>query len=128
MREDTLEIKSIGQIAITVQDLEAATAFYRDVLGIKLLFEVPGMSFFDLGGVRLMIALPEREEFDHPASILYYRVDDIEAAHRVLLSRGVTFERGPELVHKAEDHDLWLAFFRDMDGNFMSLMDEKRPS
>lgn len=128
MTEETLEIKSIGQIAITVQDLEAATAFYRDVLGIKLLFEVPGMSFFDLGGVRLMMAPPEREEFDHPASILYYRVDDIEVAHRVLLSRGVTFERGPELIHKAEDHDLWLAFFRDMDGNFMSLMEEKRPS
>ncbi len=126
MTNEALEIKSIGQIAITVQNLEAATAFYRDVLGIKLLFEVPGMTFFDLGGVRLMMAQPEQEEFDHPASILYYRVDDIEAAHRVLLSRNVSFERQPELVHKAEDHELWLAFFRDMDGNFLSLMEERK--
>ena len=125
MTEETLEINSIGQIAITVQDLETATAFYRDILGLKLLFEVPGMTFFDLGGVRLMMGPAEREEFDHRASILYYRVNDIEAAHRVLQARGVTFEHQPKLVHKAEDHELWLAFFRDMDGNFLSLMEER---
>ena len=128
MTDKALEIKSIGQIAITVQDLGAATAFYRDTLGLELLFEVPGMTFFDLGGVRLMMAEPEQEEFDHPASILYYRVNDIEAAHQILPSRGDKFERAPQPIHKAEDHELWLAFFRDIDGNFLALMEEKKPT
>ena len=73
-------------------------------------------------------AEPEQEEFDHPASILYYRVNDIEAAHQILASRGVKFERAPQPVHNAEDHELWLAFFRDMDGNFLALMEEKKPT
>jgi len=117
-------LTQIGQISITVKDVARATAFYRDTLGMRLLFEVPGMAFFDCGGVRLMLGKAEKPEFDHPASILYYRVDDIEQAHRTLIERGVTFIQPPTEVHKTENHTLWLAFFRDSEENPVALMSE----
>lgn len=116
---------AIGQIAIVVHDVERARDFYRDALGMELLFEAPGMAFFDAGGVRLMLSLPESEELDHPSSILYFRVGDIEGAHQVLRERGVPFERAPERVHKAQDHELWIAFFRDSEENLLALMSER---
>ena len=78
----------IGQIGVSVRDLEAMTAFYRDALGIPFLFAAPGMSFFDCGGVRLMLSLPESGHEDRHGSILYFRVEDIEAAHAALAGRG----------------------------------------
>lgn len=128
MNQQSHGIKSIGQICVTVKDLEAAVEFYRDILGISLLFEVPGMAFFDLGSVRLMLGPADRDELDHAASIIYYKVDDIEASHKELLARGVTFEHEPRLVHKMDDHDLWMAFLRDMDQNLLGLMEERRPA
>lgn len=116
----------IGQIAIVVKDVERATAFYRDVLGLPFLFSYPGLSFFDCGGVRLMLTRAENPEHDHPASILYYKVEDIQAAYRMLTERGARFASEPHLVHKAEDHDLWLADFRDSEGNLLALMSEVR--
>jgi len=121
-------LSRIGQIAINVHDVARAIVFYRDTLGMKFLFEVPKMAFFDCGGVRLMLALPERPEFDHPASILYYKVDDIDAAHGVLASRGVQFVVKPYRVARMPDHDLWLAEFNDVDGNLLALMSEVRPA
>ena len=117
-------LSQIGQICINVKDLARATEFYRDTLGMRFLFEAPGMSFFDCGGIRLLLGPAEKPEHDHPASILYYRVDDIEAAHGLLMERGVRFEHPPGLVHKAEDHDLWLAFCHDSEGNLLALMSE----
>ncbi len=119
-------LSEIGQIAITVRDLKQATAFYRDTLGIKLLFEVPNMAFFDCGGVRLMLGTAETPEFDHPASILYFRVPDIQAAYEMLVARDVRFEDKPHLVARMPDHELWLAFLRDMDNNLFALMSEVR--
>jgi len=119
-------LSAIGQIAITVRDLKLATAFYRDTLGMKLLFEVSNMSFFDCGGVRLMLSTAERPEFDHPASILYFRVPDIQAAHEALLSRGVRFEDKPHLVARMPGHEVWMTFLRDMDNNLLALMSEVR--
>ena len=117
----------IGQIAVIAHDIARATAFYRDVLELKLLFEVPPkMAFFDCGGVRLMLSLPEKPEFDHPGSILYYVVNDIDAAYNTLQGRGVNFEGAPHLIAKLPDHELWMAFFRDSEGNFLGLMQEKR--
>jgi len=116
----------IGQIAVNVKDLPRATRFYRETLGLKLLFEVPGMAFFDCDGLRLMLALPEKPEFDHPASILYYQVDDIRAAHEVLVRRGVAFVEPPHFVAPLEHADLWLAFLRDSEGNPVGLMSEVR--
>ena len=120
-------LSRIGQIAINVHDVGKALAFYRDILGMKFLFEVPGMAFFDCGGVRLMLGLPSEPQFDHPASILYYLVEDIHAAYRTLLSRGVRFEAEPHLLVRMPDHELWLAAFRDVDGNLLELMSEVRP-
>ena len=117
-------LSSIGQIAVNVHDVRKATAFYRDTLGMKFLFDAGHMAFFDCGGVRLMLSLPEKPEFDHPSSIIYYRVANIKQACEVLASRGVRFEEEPILVARLQDHDLWMASFRDVDENLLALMSE----
>lgn len=118
-------LSQIGQIALNVHDLERAIAFYRDKLGMKHLFTVPKMAFFECGGIRLMLGLPEKPEFDHPSSIIYFNVDDIQAAFGTLSSRGVLFEGKPHLVAKMPTHDLWMAFFRDSENNLFALMSEE---
>jgi methylmalonyl-CoA/ethylmalonyl-CoA epimerase len=122
-----LSLGRIGQIAVNAHDLPRAVAFYRDTLGMRLLFEVPQMAFFDCGTVRLMVGLPSAPAFDHPASVIYYKVDDIAAAHSALVERGVTFVEPPHLVARLPDHELWLAFFRDTEKNVLALMSEVRP-
>ena len=122
----TFGLDRIGQIAVTVRDLPRATAYYRSTLGMRFLYEFPGLAFFDCGGVRLIMSVPERPEFDHPTSVLYYAVDDLPAAHATLLARGVTFERDPHLIATLSDREVWMAFFRDSEGNLLGLMSEKR--
>lgn len=118
-------IERIGQISINVHDVQRAVGFYRDTLGLQLLFQAPPkMAFFDCGGVRLMLSLPETAEFDHPGCILYLRVPDIQAAFGWLEQRGVPFAAKPHLVARLENHDLHLAFFHDPDGNPLALMSE----
>lgn len=119
-------ISEIGQIAVVVHDLERAVQFYRDVLGLQFLFDAPGMAFFQCGGVRLMLGLPEKPEYDHPASIIYYRVADIDSAYETLRMRGARLEREPRVTHKGEGYELWLAFLRDPDENLLALMSEVR--
>jgi len=120
-------ISRIGQIAINAHDVERAAAFYQDVLGLKLLFRAgPGLVFFDCGGVRLMLTRPEKPEFDHPSSILYFAVPDIQAAHAQMKGKGVSFEDEPHLLARMPDHDLWMTFFRDSEANLMGLMSEVR--
>ena len=114
----------IGQIAVPVHDLARAVRFYRDTLGMRFLFEAPGLAFFDCGGVRLMLSVPERPEFDHPSSIIYYKVDDIRAAYDTLRARGVEFDREPHVIAQLPSHDLWMAFFRDSERNVLALMSE----
>jgi catechol 2,3-dioxygenase-like lactoylglutathione lyase family enzyme len=121
-----LGLNRIGQISINVHDVQKAIAFYRDTLGMKFLFEAPNLAFFDCGGVRLMLGPPEKPEFDHPGSILYYRVEDIQAAYDALSSRGARFEGKPHVVARLPDHDLWMAFLRDVDENLLALMSEVR--
>ncbi len=122
----SIRLSKIGQIMVNVRDLDHAVEFYRDVLGMEFLFTAPNMAFFQCGDVRLMLGVADKPEFDHPASIIYYRVDDIHAAYETLMSRGVTFEHKPNIAHRAEDHDLWLAFFRDVDNNVLALMSEQK--
>ena len=112
-------LKGIGQIAINVHDLERATAFYRDVLGIRFLFSAPPqLAFFEIGGITLMLSPPnENPEFDHPSSLLYFDVDDIHAAHAALREKGVEFREEPHRVHRDGERELWLAAFRDTEGN-----------
>ena len=118
-------LSEIGQIAINVHDVERAVAFYRDVLGLKFLFQAPpGLAFFSCGGVRLMLSKPEKAEFDHPASIIYYRVADIGATADALKAKGVSFEHEPSVVHKTESEELWIGSFRDPDDNPLALMCE----
>jgi methylmalonyl-CoA/ethylmalonyl-CoA epimerase len=120
-------LQRIGQIAINAKDVPRASAFYRDVLGVQHLFDAgPKLSFFNLGGVRLMLTTAEKPEFDHPSSILYLVVADIEAAFASLKGKGVAFDDEPHLVAKMPDHELWMAFFRDSEGNLLALMCEKR--
>ena len=118
-----LALGQLGQIGMTVTNLDRSVAFYRDVLGLKFLFRVPNLAFFDCAGIRLMLGLPEANgEAFHP--ILYFRVDDIQKAADELTRRGVTFESKPALVARMEKHDLWLAAFRDPDRNVIELMSE----
>jgi len=118
-----LSLDRIGQISIIVTDVERATAFYRDVLGMKFLFQFPGMAFFDCGGVRLYLA---REESSEPigTSVLYYKVESIQAACEELKARGVRFLQEPHVIHRDERHELWLAAFKDSEGNLAELMSE----
>jgi methylmalonyl-CoA/ethylmalonyl-CoA epimerase len=123
----SLGLGAIGQIAMNAKDIPRAVRFYRESLGMQLMFEVPPkMAFFDCAGVRLMLSLPENAEFDHPGSVLYFRVDDIEQAHATFRDRGVTFVDQPHLVARMPDHELWMTFFRDSEGNTLALMAEKR--
>ena len=114
----------LAQIHVGVGDLARATAFYRDILGVPLLFEVPGMAFFDCAGIRLMLGAAEREDAPRHASILYFRVDDIHAVTSALRAKRVRFEGEPHLVARLERHEVWLAFFRDSEENVMALMSE----
>jgi methylmalonyl-CoA/ethylmalonyl-CoA epimerase len=116
-------LSTIGQIALTVKDIGRAVEFYRDQLGMRFLLQATGMAFFDCGGIRLLLGLPEANQ-ETFRSIIYFKVDDIQAATDALKSRGVVFERGPHLIARMPDHDLWLAVFRDPDQNPLELMCE----
>jgi len=126
MGADSIDWQGVGQVAIVVHDLDRQVAFYRDTLGLPFLFQIPNSAFFQAGAVRLMLSRPEKPEFDHPPSILYYKVGDIQAAHRTLAARGVRFEGEPHLIARMPDHELWMAFFYDAEDNMMALMSEVR--
>ena len=122
----TTQLGAIKQIAINARDLPRATAFYRDRLGIRHLFDAPPqMSFFDCAGIRLLIGVPERGDAGHGSSILYFDVKDIDAAHADLSAKGVTFRQPPHFVTRLADRELWLAFFEDSEGNVLALTSEK---
>ena len=122
-----LKLAHIGQIAMPVHDIKRATTFYRDVLGLRFLFEAPpALAFFDCDGVRLMLSVPETAEHNHPGSILYYKVADIHSACEALRARGARIVAEPTLVAKMPDHELWMAFFHDGERNTLALMSEVR--
>jgi methylmalonyl-CoA/ethylmalonyl-CoA epimerase len=122
-----LHLDQIGQIAMPVRDVEKAIAFYRDVLGMRFLFKAPpGLGFFDCAGVRLMLDGPAGAQAGAHGSVLYYKVPDLPDAFATLTARGVIFEAKPHLIAKMPDHELWMAFFRDPDGNLLALMSEVR--
>ena len=119
-------LSAIGQIFVRARDLERAVRFYRDTLGMPFLFQAPPqMAFFQCGATTVMLGVPEAPELDHPASLVYYLVPDIAAAHATLRGRGVEFITEPHLVHRAADYELWLADFRDSEGNVLALMMRK---
>lgn len=121
-------LSSIGQIALIVRDVSQATAFYRDVLGLKFLFSAgPNLSFLAAGPVRLMLTHPESGQGEPGKnSVLYFKVSDIGATHAALVARGAVSERAPHLIARMPDHELWMGFIRDPDGNLIGVMEEKR--
>lgn len=125
---DNFGLFQIGQVAVPVSDIERAVAFYRDTLGMRFLFQAPpGLGFFDCSGVRLMLDAPAKAQAENCSSVIYYKVPDLHAAFETLSARGVLFEAKPHLIAKLPDHELWMAFFRDPDGNLLALMSEVRP-
>jgi len=119
-------LNEIGQIAVPVTDIERSIAFYRDTLGMKFLFQAPpDLGFFDCGGVRLMLDGPAKAQAGN-SSVIYYKVDDLQATFDTLSARGVAFEGEPHMIAKMPDHELWMAFFRDPDANLLALMSEVR--
>lgn len=122
---DKTEIHGIGQIAIAVSDIKQAVKFYKDKLGLSLLFEVPsGMAFFECGGIRLMITEQNGDVKDHNTSVIYYRVTDIKSVAISMIERGIAFTREPQMAVKMSDHELWIGFLRDPDGNLIGIMEE----
>jgi predicted enzyme related to lactoylglutathione lyase len=118
----------VGQIHISVTDIDASVAFYRDVLGIPLLFQVKDMpmAFFASGDVRLYLGVPEEEDFRSKV-VLYFTVEDIDAEYERLSGRhGLTFTGQPHLVHRDVDSELWMTFCHDPDGHQIGLMQERR--
>jgi predicted enzyme related to lactoylglutathione lyase len=120
-------LSKIRQIALTVSDVGTALTFYRDVLGLDFLFSAgPNLAFLDAGGVRIMLTTPQGAGAVGQNSILYFAVDNVEAVHSTLLARGAKNERAPLLTAKMPDHELWIGFIRDPDGNIIGLMEERR--
>ena len=120
-------LSEIGQIAIVVSDVAKATAFYRDVLGLKFLFTAgPNLAFLAAGSVRIMLTQPEGRTEAGKNSILYFKASDLATTHAAIVARGAASEHGPSLIARMPDHELWMAFVRDPDGNLVGLMSEVR--
>jgi predicted enzyme related to lactoylglutathione lyase len=122
-----MAVGPVGQIHISVTDLDRSIDFYRDILGIPFLFRVPGqpMAFFQSGDVRLYLGHPESPEF-HSNALLYFTVDDIDAEYTRLAAAGVSMGDPPHLINKTADNELWMTFFTDPDGQHLALM-QNRP-
>ena len=118
-----VHVDKIGQIAITVNDLARAKSFYQSTLGMKFLFDAGNMAFFQCGEIRLMLGASEKAE-PRGGTILYFKVDDIQSTCAALKEKNVEFTQAPHLVAKMPDHDLWMAFLKDPDGNTLGVMCE----
>ncbi len=115
----------LAQVAVTFRDVPRAMAWYRDVLGLPLVFETNGMAFFAMGDVRLMMTAPEKPEFDHPASVLYFKVGNIADACATLESRGAVFEDKPHLIGKMGSTEIWMCFLRDPEQHVIGITEER---
>jgi len=119
-------IQSIGQIAIAVSNVEQSLVFYRDKLGLKLLFDVPpNLAFLDCGGIRLMLTTQQGESIDHQTSVIYYKVANLDEAVDMIKEKGIEFIREPQLTARMPDHELWQGFIRDPDENLIGIMAER---
>ena len=121
-----MDVSGLGQVALTVSDVARSTAFYRDAVGLRFLFDAgPSLAFLDLGNARLMLSAPEAGLVPGSSTVLYLRVADIAGTYAAMRERGVTFVDEPHLVAPMPDHDLWMCFFRDPDGHTLALMCER---
>lgn len=117
----------IGQIAVTVSDVAKAKHFYSEILGLKFLFDAgPQLSFLAAGSVRIMLSTSQGAGGVGKNSILYFKTSSTEETYARVVAAGATAERAPQLTAKMPDHELWIAFIRDPDGNLVGLMEERR--
>jgi catechol 2,3-dioxygenase-like lactoylglutathione lyase family enzyme len=119
------QIQKIKQLSIPVHDLDVAVAFYQEKLGLPLLFRVPNMAFLDCDGIRILLSVPETKQFDHPSSIVYFQVEDIDASYQALLARNVSFIGKPHKIAEMNQIETWMVFFKDPDENVHALTAEK---
>jgi methylmalonyl-CoA/ethylmalonyl-CoA epimerase len=124
---ESFALSTLGQVAITVADLDRAKDFYGRALGLKALFAMQNMAFFDCGGVRLMLSTPEAGMTPGGGAVFYFKVPSSREAEAILASRGVRFDKPAHLLAKMGTYDLWMAFFRDPDGQMLALMSEEKP-
>ncbi len=123
----SMQVQSIGQIAIAVSEIARAKIFYQEVLGLPHLFDAPpALSFFMCGDTRLMLTTLQGDVADHRTSVIYYKLASLDDAAAQLQQRGVSWVQVPSFVAKMPDHDLWMGFIRDPDANLIGLMEERR--
>ena len=120
----TVQFEKIMQIALTVTDLPRAKDFYQNTLGMRFLFETGPLAFFQCGDIRLMISAAESEK-PNRATLIYFKVADIQGVYEALCARGVEFENAPHVIARMPDHDLWLTYVKDPDGNLLGVMCER---
>lgn len=120
----TNAIQKVGQIGVPVKNLETAITFYKDKLGLPLLFNTDTLAFFDCNGLRIMLSLPESEQFAHPSSVMYFQVENIQQSYDELVNKGVSFIDEPHLIAKIGNTETWMVFFNDTEGNIHALMSE----
>ncbi|MEH7443266.1 VOC family protein [Bacillus sp. JJ1122] len=117
-------IQKIGQIGIPVKNLDRAISFYQEQLGLPLLFNTETMAFFDCDGVRLVLSIPENEQFAHPSSVIYFQVEKMKEKYEELLAKGVSFLDEPHVVAKVGQTETWMTFFRDTEDNVLAFISE----
>ncbi|WP_192894773.1 VOC family protein [Neobacillus notoginsengisoli] len=117
-------IEKVGQIGVPVKDFDRAVQFYKEKLGLPLLFSTGNLAFYDCNGLRLLLSLPEKEEFNHPSSVIYFQVPNIKEAYETLIDKGVQFIDEPHLIAKMDQTETWMAFFKDTENNVHALMSE----
>lgn len=124
---DDLQVSRIRQIAVTVGDVSRTLPFYRDVLGLPFLFSAgPDLAFLSVGDIRIMLSTPQGHGTPGSNSVLFFEVPNAEAAHDEMVKRGAVSERAAQFTAQMADHELWIAFIRDPDGNLIGLMEERR--
>ncbi|RDW17283.1 VOC family protein [Oceanobacillus chungangensis] len=117
-------IQKIGQIGVPINNVENAIEFYKEVLELPLLFSTDSMAFFECNGLRLLLTIPEKNEFANSSSVIYFQVEDIIKSFEELIKKGVSFIDQPHVVAKMEHTETWMAFFKDTEGNTHALMSE----
>jgi methylmalonyl-CoA/ethylmalonyl-CoA epimerase len=121
---ETKMIQKIGQIAVPVKNMDTAIDFYKEKLGLPLLFNMDNLAFFECNGVRLLLSIPESEAFANASSVIYFQVDDITKRYQELSDKGVAFIDEPHLIAKMGQTETWMAFFKDTEDNTHALMSE----
>ena len=117
-------IQKIAQIAVPITNVERAIEFYKEVLGLPLLFHTDNMAFFECNGQRLLLSLPEKDEFASASSVLYFQVEDIKKSVERLIEKGISFIDQPHVIAKMGNTETCMTFFKDTEGNTHALMSE----